>query len=246
MSHWTDKPSGLSALLDEARGDAPTAERLDGVQARLEAELGTSLGSASTDAEVPTAPRAPTVAPLGAPAVAMRVLAAGVVAVAVWLLVSRDPAATPTPSSPAESVDERALPAVPASTPPTSEAESAPPPPPPTVAPASPLAPAAPTPSPLRTARETGDREARAEPTVLAGPVSDDPGSTLREEIALLERAMAARDAGDTAAARAVLELHRTRFPEGVLSPERERVLRELAAAPVAPDRAAPDPAASP
>ena len=53
-------------------------------------------------------------------------------------------------------------------------------------------------------------------------------GSTLREEIALLERAIRLRESGDPARALAVLEEHRERFPSGRLRPERERLASEI------------------
>ncbi len=74
-----------------------------------------------------------------------------------------------------------------------------------------------------------------ARPTVPppTEPTADeaDPGSSLREEIALLDRALRASEAGDPVRARAALDEHRARFPSGTLSPERDRMLAELSAA---------------
>ncbi|MBN8617022.1 MAG: hypothetical protein J0L92_40960, partial [Deltaproteobacteria bacterium] len=61
-------------------------------------------------------------------------------------------------------------------------------------------------------------------------PSSDDPSSSLREEVALMERAMRHRREGDVAGVRAALAEHAARFPDGHLAPERTRLLGELAA----------------
>jgi hypothetical protein len=57
-----------------------------------------------------------------------------------------------------------------------------------------------------------------------AAPVPVDDG-TLREETALLERALAALGRGDRVTARRELGAHAARFPNGHLAPERERAL---------------------
>ena len=56
----------------------------------------------------------------------------------------------------------------------------------------------------------------------------ENPSSSLREEIALLDRALRAREAGDVALARRLLRSHEARFPEGTLVPERERLRGEI------------------
>lgn len=56
----------------------------------------------------------------------------------------------------------------------------------------------------------------------------ENPSSSLREEIALLDRALRAREAGDVALARRLLRDHEARFPEGTLVPERERLRGEI------------------
>jgi TolA-binding protein len=76
------------------------------------------------------------------------------------------------------------------------------------------------------------EREPRAATATAPGA---DPSSSLREEIALLDRAIRARDSGDVARAVATLEAHRARFPSGVLRPERDRMLAELASPAPAP-----------
>lgn len=53
--------------------------------------------------------------------------------------------------------------------------------------------------------------------------------SPLREETALIEQALAALRRGDRALARAFLESHRERFPNGALAPERRQTLERLA-----------------
>ena len=240
MSDW-EKPSGLDALLDDARGEGPSPERLDRVQRRLEAALGASLGPAATDA-TPAPPR--TAAPPQASTLVVVLGPVGAVAVAMWLLARREPPPAPPDVRPAgASVDVTVEhPPVPSGARVPSAPSAAPDILPVVVGSEAP-APSAP--------RERAPREAVAPDGVRDEPraadsTSLDPGSTLREEIALLERAMAARDAGDLEGARAALEAHHARFPAGILSPERERLLHELAAGPVAPDPAAPDPPASP
>jgi hypothetical protein len=61
-----------------------------------------------------------------------------------------------------------------------------------------------------------------------AGPARDE--GTLRAETALMERALAALGAGDRAAARRLLQEHATRFPNGLLAPERARAFERLSA----------------
>jgi hypothetical protein len=59
-------------------------------------------------------------------------------------------------------------------------------------------------------------------PTAAPVPVDD---GTLREETALLERALTALGRGDRVTARRELGAHAARFPNGHLAPERERAL---------------------
>ena len=247
----SEKSSGLQALLDEARGDVPSAERLGRVRARVEEALGTSIAPARGDAP-PSVPRR--AAPASSSPVAFGVGIAGMVLIALWLLVSPEgagsregagspehvvsPVASPA-VVPVEAVrdhsDVREPPPVaplPGDLAPTLEVEQ--------------VAPAARAPREIA-AREAPDEAHAADPALAGDPgLPLDPGSTLREEIALLEQAIAARERGDLASARALLAGHRTRFPDGVLSPERERLLGELSAPAVAPGPAAPDPAPTP
>jgi hypothetical protein len=64
-------------------------------------------------------------------------------------------------------------------------------------------------------------------PVAASAPVDD---GTLREETALLERALAALSRGDRVTARRELETHAARFPNGHLAPERERALERTLA----------------
>jgi hypothetical protein len=52
--------------------------------------------------------------------------------------------------------------------------------------------------------------------------------TTLREETALIDRALSALRTGDGAGAAGLLAEHRRRFPNGLLSRERERAQRKL------------------
>jgi TolA-binding protein len=61
-----------------------------------------------------------------------------------------------------------------------------------------------------------------------AAPDEAARASQLREEIAILERAMGHRRAGDLEGARAAIAEHARRFPRGLLAPERDRLASEL------------------
>jgi hypothetical protein len=102
--------------------------------------------------------------------------------------------------------------------------------------PAAPLDEAAPAAPAART------RPARVAPRPEPAPADDDERSTLRAEIALLDRAIAARERGALDEARAILAQHAARFPDGVLAPERERLLAELARGASAPGSGDPAP----
>lgn len=77
-----------------------------------------------------------------------------------------------------------------------------------------------------------GSEPSPARPSVGAFPVVSakplDEG-TLREETALMERALGALRQGDLPAARRALDEHAARFPNGHLAPEREGARRRLA-----------------
>lgn len=260
MSDW-EKPSELESLLREARGDGASPERLDRVRVRLEAALGASL--ASPGSEAAPAPGGSAPAQGTSSALLFGVASAGALGIAAWLFFARQPPPTdlPAPAPPVEATAEPAPhalePAVERTAENTAEntaehtaentVEGAPPASPPSAEPPAPTAApetGLPAPTPTRAGRAAAEAEALA-PAEL-DPGLAPPGSTLREEIALVERAMAARDAGDVARARSVLEQHRARFPDGVLRPERERILLELSGPSVAPGAEALDPAASP
>lgn len=229
-------PDELGALLSRARQDGPGAERLAEVRARLESQLG--------PLDAPRPPAAPALAPkvtLGVVAV-LALLALG-----AWLAgrSAPDDARAEQAHSEATIADGRetigataaqaaasaealagmsaealaaaeAEPEDGAETEPADGAETAR---------AGGRADRA---TPTATDRVAPRRaEARPVPAPIEAPTSDS-ASTLREEIALLDRALRAREAGDLARARATLDEHRARFPSGALSPERDRMLAEL------------------
>lgn len=84
-------------------------------------------------------------------------------------------------------------------------------------------------PRPERRARHVAPTPVPSAETAPIEPSAEDSASRLREEIALLDRALRARESGDPARAAAALEEHRARFPSGRLQPERDRMLSELA-----------------
>jgi hypothetical protein len=96
-----------------------------------------------------------------------------------------------------------------------------------------PPAPVVPTPrAPAKTAN-TPPPQAEAAPTKASvatfAPLDQRPAeSTLRAETELMDRALSALRSGNHASARSLLKQHATRFPNGTLSPERERALERL------------------
>ena len=233
MNDWTQSSPELKKLLEDARRDVPSLERLDRVRARL--------GLSADPAPAPT-PAPPTLGPRAWGALAGGV---GLVAlVALWLLYAPPPSrpSSPAPASAVTPTTEVTTPTAPAL---DAEATAPPGAPAGAVVLSPPLAPEPDEASspPPRVARPV------ASSRHLDAPHEEDPseaGSTLREEIALLERAIAARDRGDADAARRILAEHAHRFARGVLRPERERLLRELADAPIAPAAGAVDPVRTP
>ncbi len=84
-------------------------------------------------------------------------------------------------------------------------------------------------------ARDVGDgpvavaiASARAVAAFPAAPAASEDEGTLRDETAMMERALAAMKQGDFGAARRELALHAARFPNGHLAPERDRALARI------------------
>ena len=220
----------LGDLIARARRDGPSPERLGPVRASLEARL--------VPTDVPRAVR-----------IAWGKVVLGLAAFAVFALgigLAMRPGA-PVPPSRGATPDR--APIASASTAPT-EATATPSPSHPTTSEATPeertvIDEPVPTASSItppitpqampRSAPREHVRAARApdtsDPTTAIpeeAPTEAVAGSTLREEIALLERAIRLRESGDPARALAVLEEHRERFPSGRLRPERERLASEI------------------
>ena len=81
------------------------------------------------------------------------------------------------------------------------------------------------------TARRPSELPAAAPPSAVAVfPALENRSreSTLREETELVDWALSALRSGDTAGARALLQEHAQRFPNGVLVRERERALERV------------------
>lgn len=74
----------------------------------------------------------------------------------------------------------------------------------------------------------TPSRPKRLVPTVVPRAVKSVQASDLAEETRLMERAIAANQRGDRAEAARYLELHAEQFPNGALSPERQRLRARL------------------
>lgn len=211
----SDDAAQLADLIARARRDGAGPERLAAVRARLEAQVG------PLDASPPASAMAAT------SKVALGIAAIAALGLAAWL-------ATRVGSPPPDPVrDEAPAPRAPSAPEPRVESEPAI---------ADPIDVAAPAdrarPAPLEDpspASPRGRRVVAPPPAAAEAPPPADPSSTLREEIALLDRAIRARNAGDVARAVAVLEEHRTRFPSGRLQPDRDRLLAELASSAPAP-----------
>lgn len=240
MTDLPPRSPELTSLLTRARGDGPTPARLASVRARLESELG-PLGVAppappagepvpspadpSTSGSVAGGPGGPSLGLLSLPTLALALflvgrilLAASVPTAAPSMPAAHDPApARPTdvPTAPPDG------PSAPADVP--TAAAAAP-------APSEPVL-AAPRSAPAASAPVRTRPVPRADEPA---PASDEAtsGSTLREELTLLERAMARRRAGDLEGARQAIAEHARRFPQGIMSPERERLAAELDASP--------------
>lgn len=213
-----DGTDALRDLIARARNDGAAPERLAAVRARLEAQLG--------PLDRPPSPPAPAISAKVALGVAAM---AAVIAVGVWLGTRGDDGSAtgleldapalrsdpPGEPSPAPAVPSVAEPVAEEGTEEPSTEEA--------------------TPAPIVAVEEEAPRIERArrvtpEPDPIAPePSVEDSASMLREEIALLDRALRARESGDPARATAALEEHRARFPSGRLQPERDRMLSELA-----------------
>lgn len=218
----------LQALLGRARKASPPRARLDAVRTRLESELGPLGPPPEPPAEsAPPASQTPSwLAPAGAVVV---------LAVALLAIVARQPAhpasetqgaATPRDHGGVESHES-----------PTEQGVSrdpSPTPPAPTQTPVLVAPSEAPERAPVRErAPHTTERapgEGTSDEVAPSDPPTDEAtrASQLREEIAILERAMSHRRAGDLEAARAALAEHARRFPHGLMAPERERLASEL------------------
>lgn len=218
MNDDVPRSAELDALLSRARKAGPPRPRLDAVRARLESELG-PLAPSDGAAPAPSGEAAPAAPSWLAPAGLAALLALGLAA----FLALRSGPERPPPGL----ADEQptVTPAASAHEPPSTVPPSAPTAEEPPPAEESSAAAAAPEETPAR------PRTPRAAPTTAADetvPEPVDPGSSLREEVVLLERAMSRRRAGDVSGARAALAEHARRFPEGHLAPERERLGSEL------------------
>ncbi len=205
----SEAPEALRALIARANEAGPGPERLAKVRARLESQLG--------PLDVPRASPATSLGPRAALA-GLGVVAA-LVTIGAWLGAGPS-AIEPTSVAPAteiEAAHEEPL------APSTPEAEAVP------TAPVE-AAPAEPDAieTPEATATPRGRRPSTEEPVAPPAETELDRASSLREEIALLDRALRASEAGEPVRARAALEEHRARFPSGTLSPERDRMLSEL------------------
>lgn len=251
----SERSSDLAALLSRAKKVDPGPERLARVLARLEGELG-PLESASPGG----APGAPT--PASAAPRSVGWLGPGLAALGVLVLLFLGwrawPPSTPTaegrpnPHPRAEASTDREERAEAASDVTGIADETA-------ALPAGSVAPIEVDPAevaPVEVApieRARSERPPSERPPEEAIVPLDDPGSTLREEIAILDGAMAAHIRGDLEGAREALARHRARFPDGRLAPERERLEHELAgsvgrapASPLAPAPALDEPPPSP
>ena len=241
----SETPEELRALIAGAAKAGPGPERLAAVRARLEAQLGPLDASgpapASPSGAAPISPGAPGEpgrhhgvgsAPRTTPAeIATRGIV-GVVVVALGLLTWAGTRSTAERDTAPVAPESAAAPSEPAARPapePVLEAPVASPEPVHAEAAAVPD-PAPTTPRAARTPPPTAPAPEALVPEAAAGATTTelDPRSSLREEIALLDRALRASEAGDVAGARAALAEHRARFPTGTLSPERDRMLSEL------------------
>ena len=223
----------LDALLTRARGASAPRARLDGVRARLEAQLG-PLGGATIDpvAAPPPVPP-PTIEPSTTGWIVPTTIVIGVLALLVlgraFLGGDTGTPVAPTTEAPSMvepvtgSITDRT--ATEAATIPTTEDDAVPEIDAEATTPETEAAHTEPTPTAERPRRQVDDEAEHA-----VAPSSDDPSSSLREEVALMERAMRHRREGDVAGVRAVLAEHAARFPDGHLAPERTRLLGELAA----------------
>lgn len=224
----SESPDELATLLALARQDGAGPARLASVRARLESQLG------PLDAPRPASPSAlgPKIA-LGALAVLAVVALVGIRA---WIGTPSDAATEPERVHPEVDVMSPARLVEPDTTPALDP-------------PAEPTAPVTET---AERALPSDDVEDHVEPRRVArraaaaiteapsiDPPPADSRSTLREEIALLDRALRAREAGDLARAVAALGEHRARFPSGTMSPERDRMLAELGRVAHAPEPSA-------
>ena len=229
MSDRLDPPSALAERLFDAERARPG---IDGDQAaRILARVGASLGAAaivtttaSTAAGASTAAHAGTAAKLGltakaAPWIAVAFLAGGGTGAAVHAVAVRPavpvaaPSASVAPSTPAPRATatdpDLELPPLAASLPP--ESPSA-------------LAPTAP--SPAAGPRPAASRDDALQPSSV--PSAD---TTLAGERALIDRARMALARGQAASALETLDAHRSQFPQGRLTEEREALaIQSLAA----------------
>lgn len=215
----SEAPEELKSLIARAGKAGAGPERLASVRTRLEAQLG------PLDAARP-APAASAPLPVG-PRALVGIAVVVAIGLATWIGTRSTPEPAPVVpapivAAPSEPASEPAAVVVPAS-------PSVPVPEAPSV-----VAPSVQAPGPVerRSAERAPSPSVTAERAEIDAPVAEtaptDPRSSLREEIALLDRALRASESGDPAGARAALAEHRARFPSGTLTPERERMWAEL------------------
>ncbi len=244
-----ERSSDLAALLSRAKKVEPGPERLARVLARLEGELGPLKNASPAGAPTPASAAPRSAGWLGPGLAALGVLALLFLGWRAWptSMPEGRPNSDPRAEAPtvgearagaasdlgdvaAETTERGALPG--SSVPPVEVA-------PVEVAPVEV--------APIERARS--ERPPSERPREEAMVPLDDPGSTLREEVAILEGAMAAHIRGDLEGAREALARHRARFPDGIMAPERERLEREVAQSanpPLAPSPVLDEPLPSP
>jgi hypothetical protein len=204
-------------LLEALRHDEAEAGARERVRARLAAAG--ALGATSAAASLAAAQSSGTLAKLGVFGVGkLLAVGTGVVALGTAAVLTMSAPAPAPASKPAQ----RAQRAVVSSPPVVRSLE-------PAIQPAPVPEARAPAPLPPPTARARTPR--RVNVTEALPPPPAAPASTLSDESALLGRAVQALHAGQREAARALLEEHAQRFPDGTLARERQRAFSRLAGA---------------
>jgi hypothetical protein len=219
----------LESLLGRARKASPPRARLASVRARLEAELGPLGPPPLPEPPATSAPPVSQTPSWIAPAGAVVVLALALLAIVagptnVEPAVPRPPSEPPRAATEAhESPENVGDPSDPGSATPAEGVA-------PAIVREEPIEP----PAAERTSRAprggVSSDEPRDDPGHAVAEAGDEAAraSQLREEIAILERAMGHRRTGDVEGARAAIAEHARRFPDGLLAPERARLASEL------------------